>query len=287
MEEYVYVNGTMVPKRDASVSVLDHSFMYGNGVFETLRSYKGHVFLMEEHLSRLYRSASAIFLDIKREKIYISDAVYKTLSVNKYSDSYIRITISRGTGEPGLNPDLCKEPTIVIYAKTFLPYPEEWYINGVKVSVVSIVKPSSGSIKTPLKSCNYIYNFLGKREAGLKGALEGIMLNQAGNVTEGTVSNIFIKSENGLKTAPPGEVVLDGVTRNVVVELARQNGIEVQEKHFSVEELNNAQECFITNTTFEVLPVSFVDSQKIGNGKPGTLTLKLLRYFQERVQKEI
>ncbi|MBI4378093.1 MAG: branched-chain-amino-acid transaminase [Nitrospinae bacterium] len=285
----IYVNGKLLPRNEAKVSVLDHGFLYGSGVFETMRSYHGKVFMIDKHIERLFRSADAIYLNISMSHEEIREAIEETIKANGLKDAYIRITVSRGEGEPGLDPDLCQSPTVVVYTKEFKPYPEEWYRKGIKIIVTAIKKGSPDYIHRPLKACNYyLPNFFAKVEAKRRGAIEGIMLDEAcsekgklnGTITEGTVSNIFIISKGVLITPPTGPNVLDGVTREIAIQIAKQSGIPCKEERFSRAELIAADECFLTNTTFEIIPVREVDDFKIGEKSPGDITALLTEKFK-------
>ena len=294
--ELIYINGKFLPRDEAKVSVLDHGFLYGSGVFETMRAYRGNVFMVDKHIERLFRSAEAVYLNIPMGKLEIKKDIEDTVSKNRFKDAYIRITISRGEGEPGLDPDLCQSPTVVIYAKEFKPYPEEWYSEGVKIAVTSIKKGSPDYIKIPLKACNYyLPNFFAKLEAKKRGAVEGIMLTEDGYIAEGTVSNIFIVSRGVLITPPAGANILNGVTREIVVQIAKESNIPFKEEKFLKDKLIKADECFLTNTTFEIMPVKEVDDfktcpeqwRRIGERSPGNITTLLMERFKRVVGMEI
>jgi|SRR3989338_3795539 len=286
--ELIYINGKFLPRDEAKVSVLDHGFLYGSGVFETMRAYRGNVFMVDKHIERLFRSAEAVYLNIPMGKLEIKKDIEDTVSKNRFKDAYIRITISRGEGEPGLDPDLCQSPTVVIYAKEFKPYPEEWYSEGVKIAVTSIKKGSPDYIKIPLKACNYyLPNFFAKLEAKKRGAVEGIMLTEDGYIAEGTVSNIFIVSRGVLITPPAGANILNGVTREIVVQIAKESNIPFKEEKFLKDKLIKADECFLTNTTFEIMPVREVDDFRIGEKSPGKVTTLLMERFRGVVDREI
>ncbi|MFQ5558954.1 MAG: branched-chain-amino-acid transaminase [Nitrospinota bacterium] len=287
MSRLVYVNGKIVPEKAANISVLDHSFMYGNGVFETLRAYGNQVLFLDEHLDRLFRSLDVLNISFDKTRGFLKSAILQTVEKNRFPNSYVRITVSRGVGEPGLDPGLCSSPTVVVFARQFTAYPDKWYETGVTAAVVSFAKPVTGAFGVPVKSCNYLYNFLARREAKTRGALEGIMLSTDGYVTEGSVSNIFIVKNGVLKTAPVAEDVLDGVTRNNVIKLAEQKGIRVLEQRFLKDDLYNADECFLTNTTFEIIPVTRFEKRRVGTGEPGVCTKKLALSFKEFVRFEL
>ncbi|MBI3814597.1 MAG: aminotransferase class IV [Nitrospinae bacterium] len=310
MSNLIYINGKFLPRDEARVSVLDHGFLYGSGVFETMRAYNGKVFMGDKHIERLFRSAEAVYLNIPMDKNEVNKAVEDTVKVNNFKDAYIRITVSRGEGEPGLDLDLCQTPTVVIYAKEFKPYPVEWHREGIKIAITSIKKSAPDYIKIPLKACNYyLPNFFAKKEAKERGAVEGIMLTEAcpeqgrrnGYIAEGTVSNIFIVSNGILITPPAGADVLDGVTREIVIKLAKDANITFKELEFSRDELISADECFLTNTTFEILPVKLVLSdvegeadafktcpeqcRRIGEKAPGRITALLMENFRKLTNK--
>ncbi len=285
-KQLIYINGRFFPRNEAKVSALDHGFLYGSGVFETMRAYNGKVFMADKHIERLFRSAEGVYLNIPMGKAEIKKAVEDTVKANGFNDAYVRITISRGEGEPGLDIDLCKSPTVVIYAKEFKPYPEEWHREGVKIAITSIKKSSPDYIKIPLKACNYyIPNFFAKKEAKESGAVEGIMLTEDGYIAEGTVSNIFIVSKGALITPPAGVDVLDGETREIVIQLAKDANIPFREVKFSKDELLSADECFLTNTTFEILPVKEADNFTIGKKPPGRITALLMGNFRKLTER--
>jgi branched-chain amino acid aminotransferase len=287
MSNLIYINGKFLPRGEARVSALDHGFLYGSGVFETMRAYSGKVFMGAKHIERLFRSAEAVYLNIPMGKTEVKRAVEDTVKANSLKEAYIRIIISRGEGEPGLDPDLCQSPTVVIYAKEFKPYPAEWHREGIKIAITSIKKSAPDYIKNPLKACNYyLPNFFAKKEAKEKGAVEGIMLTEDGCIAEGTVSNIFIVSNGALITPPAGADVLDGVTREIVIQLAKDANIPFKELEFSRDKLISADECFLTNTTFEILPVKEVDAFSIGKKAPGRITALLMERFKKGLSKE-
>lgn len=283
--DFVYLNGRLVPRGEAVVSVFDHSFLYGIGVFETLRAYGGKVLHLETHIDRLYRSAGAIHLNVGMKKKLLGEAVYDTLKKNDLGDAYIRITVSQGEGEPGLDPALCKSPNVVVYTKPFEPYSTSLYKKGVKVAIVSVVRQGSPLKGIPLKSCNYLNNYLAKVEALALGAFEGVMLSADGRVTEGTVSNIFMVREGAIITPTDCEEVLDGVTRRMIIELAIKGGIEVRERDIRLADLKGADEIFITNTLFEVMPVTKLDDEQVGSGRPGAVTTLMGKLYREEIDR--
>lgn len=262
---YIFLNKTIVPEPEAVVSVYDHGFLYGDGIYETMRAYNGVVFMLEKHLERLARSASFTKLALP-ETAFITDAVYKTIEANKLSDAYIRVTVSRGKGPIGLDPALCKEPTFVVVAERFKEYPEHLYSGGVKLVIAKTRRNLAGAVNPKIKSLNFLNNIFAKMEAKERGAYEAIMLNAEGLLAEGTVSNIFFVKDNLLCT-PAAEVgVLDGITREIIISSAKKSGMRVNEGEFYPSDLFSASEVFFTNTTSEVMPVSQVEliAYKVG-----------------------
>lgn len=259
----VYLNGHFVPRDEARVSVYDHGYLYGDGVYETMRAYGGKIFLLERHLARLKRSADAISLGLPLPLDKIGAALIESLTVNKLREAYIRIQLSRGTGEIGLDPALCPAPTMVILVKPFKDYPPELYQKGVAVAVVKTRRNHPLAQDPAIKSTNFLNNIMAKIESLQAGAYEGIMLNWSGYIAEGTISNIFTVRKRVLFTPSLETGILDGITRALVLRLAKQNKITVEEKLVRPRELAKADECFITNTTVEIMPVTSIDG-KIG-----------------------
>jgi branched-chain amino acid aminotransferase len=276
----VYLNNKLVPSSEAKISVFDHGFLYGDGIYETLRVYDGVVFKFDEHLQRLYRSASLIRLNIAKNFSEIKIATYETLHVNKLSDAYVRITISRGVGQIGIDPDLCKEPTFVIIANEFKRYPKSFYEKGIKLIVANTKRNLKDALDPQIKSLNFLNNILAKIEAKQADAYEAIMLNESGYVTEGTISNIFFVLNGVLCTPSVESGILDGITRSLAIELAIKNGFEVKEGFFTPKDLYDASEVFITNTTLEIMPVSKINDIKY---KIGDVSRILLKKYREEV----
>lgn len=276
---YVYVNGKILRSKEAVISVFDHGFLYGDGVYETLRAYDGVVFKLDEHLSRLSRSASLIGLSIPHHTDHLKIALYETLIANAIRNAYIRITISRGKGPIGIDPDLCPIPTVVIFAQEFREYPKEYYKNGIHLIIPTTRRNYSQAVNPQIKSLNFLNNILAKMEAKKNNAHEAVMLNVRGHLTEGTISNIFFCRDNELYTPSQDCGILDGITRAVVLDLAQKEGIRVHEGRFRRNDIYSANEVFITNTTMEVMPVSRVDDHQFAVGN----IAKLLRtiYRQE------
>jgi len=281
----IYINGKFYPEDEAKVSVFDHGYLYGDGIYETLRAYGGTVFKLDEHLERLRNSARLMELKLPLDDPKVAKAVYDTLAENSLTDAYIRITVSRGPGEIGLDPALCPEPTVVIFAKPFKDYPPEMYEKGIKVSVCRTRRNHPECLDPAIKSTNFLNNIFAKVEAKKAGAVEGIMLNHSGDVAEGTVSNVFMVKEGELLTPPAIAGILEGVTRSVVMSLAEGLGIPVYEEPFNEVRMWQADEVFITNTTMEVMPVTGVDEHVVAGGAPGEVTKRLRAAFREEVRR--
>jgi len=277
----IYMNGKMVPKRDAKVSIFDHGLLYGDGVFEGIRAYNGRVFMLREHVDRLYRSARAITLKIPMSKQAMVNAVIRTCRENRTRNGYVRLVVTRGVGTLGLNPFTCKRPQVIIIAGTIQLYPKELYDKGMSIITVATVRNVAEAVNPNIKSLNYLNNILAKIEAINGGVPEAVMLNAQGFVAEATGDNIFIIKGNTLLTPPPYAGVLEGITRNVVMDLARQAGYDVREQMLTRYDVYNADELFLTGTAAEVVPVVTIDRRTIGDGKPGKITKDLERRFRE------
>lgn len=280
------MNGRLVPEKDAVISVFDHGFLYGDGVFEGIRAYNGRVFKLEEHITRLYESAHSIMLPIPYTQQEMIKAVVDTVNANKLRDAYIRLVVSRGVGDLGLDPRKCKESQVVIIADKIVLYPEELYDTGLSVVTVATRRNISEALDPKIKSLNYLNNILAKIEANRAGVLEALMTTNQGYICEGTGDNIFIIRRGKLITPPPHLGILVGITRDAVIELAGQEGIPVQEAPFTRHDLYVADECFLTGTAAEVIPVIEVDMRIIGSGKPGPLTRRLIERFRNLTQAE-
>lgn len=255
---YIFLNKTLVPEPEAVVSVYDHGFLYGDGIYETMRAYNGVIFMLEKHLERLGRSAALTKLAVP-EAGFITDAVCRTIEANKLSEAYIRVTVSRGKGPIGLDPALCKEPTFVVIAEPFREYPEHLYSNGVKLIIADTRRNLASALNPKIKSLNFLNNIFAKMEAKERTAYEAIMLNAEGVIAEGTVSNIFFVKDNVLCTPAPEVGALDGITRELVLSIAKKSGLRVSEDRFYPADIFKASEVFFTNTTSEVMPVSQVE----------------------------
>ncbi len=286
MSILIYLDGKFVPKEEAKVSVFDHGYLYGDGVFEGIRAYNGRVFRLDEHLKRLYDSAKVIDLKMPISIEEMEEALLETLRKNELRDAYIRLIVSRGPGDLGLDPRKCGKPTVVIIADKIKLYPQEMYDNGLAVVTVPTRRNVPESLNPMIKSLNYLNNILAKIEAINSGVEEAILLNADGYVAECTGDNIFIIKGNALYTPPPYLGTLVGVTRNAVMELGEALGMKVEEKVFTRYDLYVADEAFLTGTAAEVVPVVGVDGRLIQDGKPGSYTLKLIKAFKELTQKE-
>jgi branched-chain amino acid aminotransferase len=283
MTMHVFLNDDIVPESEAKISVYDHGFLYGDGIYETMRSYDGVVFMFDRHLERLRRSASLIRLGLP-EDTYLKDAVAGALRSNKLGDAYVRITVSRGKGPIGLDPGLCEKPTLVVFAEQSRPYPDSLYKGGVKLIIAETRRNLVAAIDPKIKSLNFLNNILAKIEAKEQGAYEAVMLNGAGFIAEGTVSNIFFVAGGVLCTPSADAGILDGITRELVIGLAIKEGVEVREGKFKPEELLDASEVFFTNTTSEVMPVSAVGEK---NYPVGEITKILRQRYREYVEQYV
>ncbi len=284
--QLVYINGRLLPREEAKISVFDHGLLYGDGVFEGIRAYSGRVFKLDEHLDRLYNSAKSIMLEIPLSKEEMRKAVLWTCRENGLDDAYIRLVVTRGVGDLGLDPWKAKEPQVIIIVDEIALYPKEVYENGIRAITVSTRRNLPEAINPAIKSLNYLNNILAKIEVHEAGADEGIMLNAQGFVAEATGENIFIYHSGKLITPPVWAGVLPGITRAVVMDLAREMGIEVAEDLFTCRELYTAEECFLTGTAAEIVPVTQIDGRPVGSGKPGPITKRLMEAFHDLTRRE-
>lgn len=280
---WIYLNDRFVSREEAKISVFDHGFLYGDGVYETIRSYGERIFMRDQHLARLYRSAEAIGLDIPIPRSawpnLLHGAMVRNAVGTRQRDAYIRITISRGVGDIGLDPALCPTPTVVIMAKPLVPPPPELYETGVALIIARTRRNLPSALSPHIKATNFLNNILAKREAIAAGAFDSLLLNWEGLVAECTVSNIFFVANGHLKTPSTECGILDGITRDIVLQLARESNLPVEEGRFRAEEVTGAAECFLTNTSMEIMPVVSIDGAPIGTGKPGPLTCELRSLF--------
>jgi branched-chain amino acid aminotransferase len=281
----IYISGKLYDKEDAKISVYDHGLLYGDGIFEGIRSYGSNVFRMEEHLDRLWNSAKAIWLEIPMSKPEMAKAINETVRVNGIKDGYIRVVVTRGAGTLGLDPNRCSEPQVIIIADKIALYPEELYQKGLEIVTVSVARTHPAALSPRIKSLNYLNNILAKIEGLQAGCIEALMLNHKGEIAECTGDNIFLVRQGRLQTPPIDAGILEGVTREAVIGLAREKSIEVQEVPLTKHDVYIADECFLTGTAAEVVPVVKVDSRTIGEGVPGPITRDLMRRFHELTRK--
>jgi branched-chain amino acid aminotransferase len=277
----IYINGTLYNKEDAKISVYDHGLLYGDGVFEGMRTYGGRVFRLEQHLDRLYESAKAIRLQIPMTKPNLATAVNETVAINSIQDGYIRLVVTRGAGSLGLDPNRTSDPQVIIITDSITLYPKEYYDNGLEIVSVSTIRNHPAALSPRVKSLNYLNNILAKIEGLQAGCVEALMLNHNGEIAECTGDNIFLVSRGEVLTPPIDAGILQGITRDAVIELARKDGLTVREVPLTKHDVYIADECFLTGSAAEVIPVVKVDSRTIGDGKPGIITRKLIGRFHE------
>ncbi len=280
----IYLDGVFVNEPDAKISVFDHGLLYGDGVFEGIRFYNGRVFLLEEHLDRLFDSAKAILLTIPLERDALRAAVLETCRQNQLRDGYIRLVVTRGKGDLGLNPNSCLKPTVFIIAATIVLYPEKFYTEGLRVNTVPTQRVSPAALSPAIKSLNYLNNIMAKIEGNLYGAQESILLNQQGFVAECTADNIFVIKQEQILTPHVTDGALGGITRRLMFDLAKKMGREIREANLTRYDLFVADEIFLTGTGAEVVPISEVDGRKIGPGRVGRITQEFIAAFRERTQ---
>jgi branched-chain amino acid aminotransferase len=285
MSLQIYINGTYYAKEDAKISVYDHGLLYGDGVFEGMRSYGGKVFRMQEHLDRLWHSAKAIWLQIPITPEQMAAAVNETLRRNDLKDAYIRLVVTRGAGSLGLDPNRTSDPQVIVIADKIALYPAEYYQNGLEIITVSTIRNHPAALSPRIKSLNYLNNILAKIEGLQAGCIEALMLNHKGEVAECTGDNIFLVRDNQLFTPPIDAGILEGITRQAVIDLAVEAGIVVRESPLTKHDVYIADECFLTGSAAEVIPVVKVDSRIIGDGKPGAMTRRLTDAFHEATKR--
>jgi branched-chain amino acid aminotransferase len=271
----IFMDGKYYSERDAKVSVFDHGLLYGDGVFEGIRAYHGHVFKLKEHIDRLFYSAKAILLELPMSHAQLMAATVETCRANKLRDGYIRLVLTRGVGTLGLNPRTCKKPSVIIIADKIQLYPPEYYQRGLDIITVPTVRNLHSALNPAIKSLNYLNNILAKIEANNAGVEEAVMLNAEGFVAECTGDNLFIVKNRALFTPPLSAGALYGITRQTVIELAEEAGLKVSEPNLTRYDLFNADECFLTGTGAELIPVVKIDGRVIGTGKPGPITRRL------------
>jgi len=280
MSEIVFLNGSLIPRSQARISVLDYGFLYGFGLFETMRAYEGQVFCLDSHLNRLARSAKILGLPIGVTDL--EDAVMATIQANQLGDARIRITVSIGEGSMVPDPSTCKQPTVLILAGDYHPYLEQIYQKGFR-AVVSSIRRNSGSPLSRLKSANYLENMLAKQEARAAGVDEALCLNEKGLLAEASMSNIFLVDDGVLRTPGEESGILPGVTRGVVLELASRLGISILEHDVRLDEIAEAQEAFLTNSLIEIMPLTEIAGRHVGSGRPGPVTRSLMADYKKLV----
>jgi len=280
----VYIAGKLYDKADAKISVFDHGLLYGDGVFEGIRSYSGRVFRLKEHIDRLYESARAIHLEIPMPREEMIRAVEDTLAANNLRDAYIRLLVTRGAGSLGLDPRRTADPQVIIITDSISLYPAELYEHGLKIITAGTIRNHPAALSPRIKSLNYLNNILAKIEGTNAGCLEALMLNHKGDVAECTGDNIFVVRKGEVHTPSIDAGILEGITREAVIDLARDAGIKVVERTMERHDIFTADECFLTGTAAEVIPMVALDGRPIGSGTPGPITKLLHQRFHELVR---
>ena len=280
-ESRIYVDGKFFPEGEAKVSVFDHGLLYGDGIFEGIRFYNSRVFRLEEHLDRLWDSARSICLEIPMSMQEMTEALLETIRQNDLKEGYIRLVVTRGVGNLGLNPAQCKRPSVIIIAAQIALYPESVYRNGLTVVTCATRRTSPAALNPAVKSLNYLNNVMARIEANLAGADEALMLNEAGNVAECTADNLFVVKHGHIVTPPTAAGALRGITRGVVLEIAAELGLKVTQGDVTRHDVFVADECFLTGTAAELIPVIKADGRTIGTGKPGPITTRMIARFRE------
>ncbi|CAB3394586.1 branched-chain-amino-acid transaminase [Kyrpidia spormannii] len=278
--QLIYLNGEFVDPKQATVSVFDHGFLYGDGIFEGIRAYGGNIFRLRQHIVRLYESAKSILLQIPLTFEEMQQAVAETVRRNGLKDAYIRLVVSRGPGDLGLDPHNCSGANVIIIADQIKLYPQEFYDQGLRVVTVPTRRNNPDALNPKIKSLNYLNNILTKIEASRAGALEALILNQDGYVCEASGDNVFIVKNGRVITPPTYLGALEGITRNAIIEICQREGIPVAEEPFTRHDVFVADECFLTGTAAELIPVVEVDGREIGRGVPGEMTKRLLEHFR-------
>ena len=284
-EAKIYIDGRFYPEANAKVSVFDHGLLYGDGIFEGIRFYNGRVFRLEEHLERLWDSARSICLKIPMTRQEMTEALLETIRQNHLHDGYVRLLVTRGVGNLGLNPEQCKNPSVIIIAATIALYHQDFYRKGLSIITVATRRSNPASLNPAVKSLNYLNNVMARIEANLAGADEALMLNDAGNVAECTADNVFIIKRGQIFTPPITAGALGGITRSVVFDIAGDFNIKVAEADFTRHDIFVADECFLTGTAAEIIPVVKADGRVIGSGKPGPITTRIIARFREMTRE--
>lgn len=281
----VWLDGKLVEKADARISVYDHGLLYGDGVFEGIRVYHGKIFAVETHLDRLFNSAKAIRLTIPYSRNQLRQAMEETVHANNFADCYIRLAVTRGIGNLGLNPNSCPKPSVFVVADLIALYPPETYEQGMAIITASVIRNHPNALSPRIKSLNYLNNILAKIEANDAGVPEAIMLNHEGNVAECTADNLFIVRAGQVQTPATTDGILEGVTRGVMFDLCRQMQIPIVEKSLQRHDLYIADECFLTGSGAEVVPVTKIDGRVVGAGEPGPITRRLIEAYRRHVKE--
>jgi len=280
-EAKIYIDGKFYSETNAKVSVFDHGLLYGDGIFEGIRFYNGRVFRLEQHLERLWNSARSICLEIPMTRQEMTEALLETIRQNHLRDGYIRLVVTRGVGNLGLNPEQCKNPSVIIIVATIALYHEDFYRKGLSIVTVATRRSNPASLNPAVKSLNYLNNVMARIEANLASADEALMLNDAGNVAECTADNVFIIKHGRIFTPPTTAGALQGITRSVVSDIAGEFDIKVIEADFTRHDIFVADECFLTGTAAEIVPVVKADGRIIGDGKPGPITTRIIARFRD------
>lgn len=285
MADKIWLGDSLVDEKDAKISVFDHCLLYGDGIFEGMRSYAGKVFRLKEHLDRLWDSAHSLYLDIPMTKERMAEATYETLKANDRRNAYIRLVVTRGIGNLGLDLHLCRQPQVIIITQGLSLYSEKLYKTGMKIITASTLRMPSSSLNPRIKSCNYLNNILAKYEGTVAGCEEALLLNQQGNVAECSGDNIFVVKKGTLYTPPTDSSLLEGITRQAVIEVADRLGVPFAEKTLTRHDVYISDECFLTGTAAEVIPVTAVDNRKIGSGVAGPITTSILEEYRRLVRE--
>ncbi len=283
MSTLININGEIMPPEKASISVFDHGLLFGDSVYEVLYTYKGKLFSVDEHLIRLRESAKAISLALPFSDQYLLEEIQKTITAAKNDETYVRIVITRGAGDIHISPASCKSPTMILYVKEAEGYPEGYYSEGIAISIVSVKRNYKYALNPAIKTGNYLNSVLAIIEAEKHGDYDGLMLNAEGFISECTTSNFYLVKSGAIKTPHPDSGILRGITRELLIDVARENGIMVEEYNIRPEEIPPADELFITSTTKGVMPVTICDGKKVGEGKPGPVSIKLRSLYQKKL----
>ena len=284
-EAKIYIDGKFYSEANAKISVFDHGLLYGDGIFEGIRFYNGRVFRLEEHLERLWDSVRSICLQVPISMREMTEAVLETIRQNDLRDGYIRLLVTRGIGNLGLNPMQCKHPSVIIIAATIVLYHENFYRKGLTIVTCATRRSNPAALNPAVKSLNYLNNVMARIEANLAGADEALMLNDAGNVAECTADNVFIVKRGQIFTPPTTAGALRGITRSIVFEIAAELGIKITETDITRHDVFIADECFLTGTAAEIIPVVKADGRLIRNGKPGSITTRTIARFREMTRE--